>query len=256
MLYKNKNFSFYYEIYGNSPKAILILPGWGYTRETFQRIIQYLQKDYTIYIVDYPYFGNSPLPNKELTIYDYAETFSNFINELGIINPIIIAHSFGGRITSLLIGKYNLKVDKIILIDVAGIKRRKKLKVFLKEKIYKIIKRLIKILPKKKQLRIQKQLLQKFASEDNMNLPIIMKKSFQNIIKVNLKKYYKKITSETLIIWGEKDIDTPLKDAKLLNKIIKNSGLIIFKNTNHYSYLYNEELTIKILNNFLNNKSN
>ena len=72
MLYKNKNFSFYYEIYGNSPKAILILPGWGYTRETFQRIIQYLQKDYTIYIVDYPYFGNSPLPNKELTIYDYA----------------------------------------------------------------------------------------------------------------------------------------------------------------------------------------
>lgn len=256
MLYKNKNFSFYYEIYGNSPKAILILPGWGATRETFQRIIQYLQKDYTIYIVDYPYFGNSPLPNKELTIYDYAETFSNFINELGIINPIIIAHSFGGRITSLLIGKYNLKVDKIILIDVAGIKRRKKLKVFLKEKIYKIIKRLIKILPKKKQLRIQKQLLQKFASEDYMNLPIIMKKSFQNIIKVNLKKYYKKITSETLIIWGEKDIDTPLKDAKLLNKIIKNSGLIIFKNTTHYSYLYNEELTIKILNNFLNNKSN
>ena len=256
MLYKNKNFSFYYEIYGNSPKAILILPGWGYTRETFQRIIQYLQKDYTIYIVDYPYFGNSPLPNKELTIYDYAETFSNFINELGIINPIIIAHSFGGRITSLLIGKYNLKVDKIILIDVAGIKRRKKLKVFLKEKVYKIIKRLIKILPKKKQLRIQKQLLQKFASEDYMNLPIIMKKSFQNIIKVNLKKYYKKITSETLIIWGEKDIDTPLKDAKLLNKIIKNSGLIIFKNTTHYSYLYNEELTIKILNNFLNNKSN
>lgn len=256
MLYKNKNFSFYYEIYGNSPKAILILPGWGYTRETFQRIIQYLQKDYTIYIVDYPYFGNSPLPNKELTIYDYAETFSNFINELGIINPIIIAHSFGGRITSLLIGKYNLKVDKIILIDVAGIKRRKKLKVFLKEKVYKIIKRLIKILPKKKQLRIQKQLLQKFASEDYMNLPIIMKKSFQNFIKVNLKKYYKKITSETLIIWGEKDIDTPLKDAKLLNKIIKNSGLIIFKNTTHYSYLYNEELTIKILNNFLNNKSN
>ena len=256
MLYKNKNFSFYYEIYGNSPKAILILPGWGYTRETFQRIIQYLQKDYTIYIVDYPYFGNSPLPNKELTIYDYAETFSNFINELGIINPIIIAHSFGGRITSLLIGKYNLKVDKIILIDVAGIKRRKKLKVFLKEKVYKIIKRLIKILPKKKQLRIQKQLLQKFASEDYMNLPIIMKKTFQNIIKVNLKKYYKKITSETLIIWGEKDIDTPLKDAKLLNKIIKNSGLIIFKNTTHYSYLYNEELTIKILNNFLNNKSN
>ena len=256
MLYENNIFSFYYKKYGNSPKTIIILPGWGYTRETFQEIIQKLQKEYTIYIVDYPYFGNSPLPNKELTIYDYAETFFNFITELEIINPIIIAHSFGGRITSLLIGKYNLKVDKIVLIDVAGIKRRKKLNVYLKEKIYKLLKRLIRILPKKRQLLIQKKLLQKFASEDYMNLPIIMKKSFQNIIKENLKKYYKKITSETLIIWGEKDIDTPLKDAKLLNKIIKNSGLIIFKNTTHYSYLYNKNLTIKILNSFLNNKSN
>lgn len=256
MIHENNIFSFYYEKYGNSPKTILILPGWGYTRETFQRIIQHFQKNYTIYIVDYPFFGNSPLPNKELTIYDYAETFYNFISDLGIINPIIISHSFGGRITSLLIGKYNLKVDKIILIDVAGIKRRKKFKVFLKEKIYKLLKGLIKILPKKKQIIIQKKLLQTFASEDYMNLPIIMKKSFQNIIKENLKKYYKKITSETLIIWGEKDIDTPLKDAKLLNKIIKNSGLIIFKNTTHYSYLYNQDLTIKILNSFLNNKSN
>jgi len=256
MLYKNNNFSFYYEKYGDNPKTILILPGWGYTRETFRGIIQQFQKDYTIYIVDYPYFGNSPIPNKELTIYDYAETFYNFISELGIINPIIMAHSFGGRITSLLIGKYNLKIDKIILIDVAGIKRRKKLNVYLKEKIYKLLKRLIKILPKKRQLIMQKKLLQKFASEDYMNLPIIMKKTFQNIIKVNLKKYYKKIPSETLILWGEKDIDTPLKDAKLLNKIIKNSELIIFKNTTHYSYLYNENLTIKILNSFLNNKSN
>jgi len=255
MLYKNNNFSFYYEKYGDNPKTILILPGWGYTRETFRGIIQQFQKDYTIYIVDYPYFGNSPIPNKELTIYDYAETFYNFISELGIINPIIMAHSFGGRITSLLIGKYNLKIDKIILIDVAGIKRRKKIKIFLKEKIYKILKRIIKILPKNKQIIIQKKLLEKFASEDYMNLPIIMKKTFQNIIKVNLKKYYKKISSETLIIWGEKDIDTPLKDAKLLNKIIKNSGLIIFKNTTHYSYLYNQELTIKILNSFLK-KSN
>ena len=255
MFYKNNNFSFYYEKYGDNPKTILILPGWGYTRETFRGIIQQFQKDYTIYIVDYPYFGNSPIPNKELTIYDYAETFYNFISELGIINPIIMAHSFGGRITSLLIGKYNLKIDKIILIDVAGIKRRKKIKVFLKEKIYKILKRIIKILPKNKQIIIQKKLFEKFASEDYMNLPIIMKKTFQNIIKVNLKKYYKKISSETLIIWGEKDIDTPLKDAKLLNKIIKNSGLIIFKNTTHYSYLYNQKLTIKILNSFLK-KSN
>ena len=57
----------------------------------------------------------------------------------------------------------------------------------------------------------------------------------------------KKINAETLIIWGEKDNDTPLKDGKYLNKIIKNSSLIIYKNRTHFSYLEEPFLTNKII---------
>jgi pimeloyl-ACP methyl ester carboxylesterase len=252
MYYEYNNIKIYYEKYGNKNKSILILPGWGNTRNTFTNIINYFKEDYTIYIVDYPGFGNSPIHNKELTIYDYAELIYNFIKDLNINLPIIIAHSFGGRITSILLGKYNLKIDKLVLIDVAGIKRRKKLKIYLKEKIYKILKKLNKFLPViKREIYLQK-LGMYFSSSDYKNIPNSMKKTFQNIIKEDLRKYYKEIKVETLIIWGDKDTDTPLKDAIYLNKIISNSATIIYENSNHFSYLNYPYLTNQILSNFFN----
>ena len=243
MYYKNDDITIFYKKYGENSKSILILPGWGNNRNTFNNIINTLKKDYSIYIIDYPYFGNSPLPNKELTIYDYANLIHNFIKDNNIINPIIIAHSFGGRITSILLGKYKIKIKKLILIDVAGIKRLN-IKIILKQKLYKILKLLIKLLPKNKQYKYYKKLLNKFSSKDYLNIPIIMKKTFQNIIKENLKKYYKKININTTIIWGNKDIDTPIKDAYYLHKKIKKSNLIILK-SNHFSYINNENIIIK-----------
>ena len=107
------------------------------------------------------------------------------------------------------------------------------------------------LLPLEKKYLVRKKLFQLFSSNDYYSLPPNMYITFKNIIKEDLTKYYKKINIKTLIIWGEKDIDTPLKDAKKLNKIIKNSKLITYKNENHFSYL-NKEI-IKDINNFLNN---
>mgnify|MGYP000331054988 CR=1 FL=1 len=112
MYFNTKNTSIYYEKYGTKDKVILILPGWGNTRTTFTNIINFFKEDYTIYIIDYPGFGNSPIPQDELTIYDYTNIIRDFLEENNIVNPIIIAHSFGGRITTLLAGYYKEKIDK------------------------------------------------------------------------------------------------------------------------------------------------
>ena len=250
MYYKNNDILLYYEKHGNKKNSVLILPGWGNTKNTFTSIINNLKKEYSVYIIDYPSFGNSPIPNKELTIYDYTELIHNFIKDNNITNPIIIAHSFGGRITSILIDKYNITNNKIILIDIAGIKRIK-IKKIIKEKIYKLLKLLINILPKNKQYFYRKKLLNIFSSTDYRNIPNTMKNTFKNIIKVDLKKHYKSIKNKTLIIWGYNDTDTPIKDAKYLKKILINSRLIIYKNSTHFSHLEYPDKTNKIINNFL-----
>ena len=251
MYFKKDNLTIYYEKYGSKKESILILPGWGNTSQTFKNIIEVFKEKYTIYILDYPGFGNSPTPEQELTIYNYAELINSFIKEKIVNNPIIIAHSFGGRITAILLGKYKLKIKKVILFDVAGLKQKKSIKQILKEKLYKLLKKLVKLLPKKEREKYYRKLLLIFGSTDYLNLPASMHKTFQNIIKEDLKDYYRSINAEVLIIWGDKDTDTPLKVAYKLHKIINNSGLIIYKNSGHFSYLDYPEKTNIILNKFI-----
>lgn len=250
MYFKYKDINLYYKKIGSKPKNIIILPGWGNTRESFRYIIDFFKDNYTIYIVDYPGFGNSPIIDKELNIYNYSEIIKDFIISNHIDNSIIIAHSFGGRISSIILGKDKLKIKKLILIDVAGIKHFK-LSLFIKTTIYKFIKKIINILPKKYRYKFYKKIFNKFSSNDYKSLPPNMHKTFQNITKENLKKYYKNINTDTLIIWGSKDKDTPLKDAYLLNKIIKKSKLIIYNEASHFSYLENINTINKNIKDFI-----
>lgn len=245
------NLTIYYEKHGNSKNTILILPGWGNTRETFHYIINNFKTNHTIYILDYPGLGKSPIPTKSLTIYDYTELVIAFIKEQKINNPTIIAHSFGGRIVSLLTGYYKYKIDKLILIDIAGIKPKKTLNKIIKEKIYKLKKTLIKFFPKRKQNYLYSKLFKKYASSDYLALPPTMHQTFKNIINEDLTEHFKNIQAETILLWGEKDLDTPLSDGIKLNKLIKNSALIILKNATHYSYLQYPALVNNIIYKFI-----
>ena len=251
MYFNNKDVSIYYEKYGNNKNTILILPGWGNTRTTFTNIINFFKDNYTIYIIDYPGFGNSPIPEKELTIYDYTNLVRDFLDEMQIKNPIIIAHSFGGRIATLLTGYYKEKIDKIIMIDAASIRPRKSIKVLIKQITYKVLKKLTYLLPRLKQEYYRQKLLKGFGSTDYQKLPNNMHKTFKNIVNENLIYYLKNIESETLLLWGKLDKDTPLKDGYKMNNLIKNSALIIFPKGNHFSYLQYPYLTNKIIFEFI-----
>ena len=247
--YKNINLTYYK--YGDKKDVIIILPGWGETRNTFLEIINILKIDYTVYIIDYPGFGETKFPNYDLTLEDYTNLIIHFMEQLNIKNPNIIAHSFGGRIAILLAGKYKIKLNNLILIDSAGIKPKMTLKKKWRLKCYKFLQNLANYLPKKIKQKIKTYLFNKFSSSDYQALDANMRNTFKNIINLDLTNYLKDITTNTLIIWGEKDIDTPLKDAKIMHKKITNSELIIFPNCTHYCYLENTYVIIRIILCFL-----
>ena len=64
-----------------------------------------------------------------------------------------------------------------------------------------------------------------------------MKKVFVKIVNEDLTPFMGAITQPTLLIWGENDATTPLSDAKIMNKLIKDSGLVVLKGAGHYSFL-------------------
>lgn len=250
MYFLYRDFKLYYEKYGTGEKNILILPGWGDTRKTFNYMIQFLKEEYTVYIIDWPGFGHSNFPNTNVTIYDYAQLINSFINELELDHLTLIGHSFGGRIIILLTGYYQKIYDKIILIDSAGIKPRKKLTKIIKQTTYKLLKKLKYLFPRKWRKKYLEKLVFLFGSADYKNLSLAMRRSFSNIVNEDLSIYLKDIQNEVLLLWGNNDTDTPLQDGKKMNKTIKESSLIVLNGT-HYVYLENIYLVNSIIYEYL-----
>lgn len=246
---KKENFKYYK--YGNKEKVLIILPGWGDTRKTFDFYINNLKNKYTIYIFDYPGFGNSKFPNYSLTIDDYAKYIKDFIKEKNINNPYILCHSFGCRISLLLIGKYRILVDRLIIIGGAGIRRKsinRKYRIFK----YKLLRKLSIFIPKNKKEKYLKKLINKYGSNDYKELNNLQRITFSNIVNTDLRKYISYIYSPTILIWGEKDTSTPLKDGNYMNKRIKDSALITIKKGTHFVYLEYPFYILNIINNFFN----
>lgn len=244
---KKENFKYYK--YGNKEKVLIILPGWGDTRKTFDFYINNLKNKYTIYIFDYPGFGNSKFPNYSLTIDDYAKYIKDFIKEKNINNPYILCHSFGCRISLLLIGKYRILVDRLIIIGGAGIKD-KSIKRKIKIIKYKLLKKISILYSKKKKEKYLNKLINKYGSTDYKELNILERKTFSNIVNTDLKKYIKYIYCPTILIWGELDTSTPLKYGKYMNKHIKDSALITIKKGSHFVYLESPFYILNIINTF------
>ena len=247
MYFNNDGINLYYKKYGNHKKSIIILPGWGNTRKTFSYLISFLENYFTIYIIDYPGFGNTNFPNKNLTIYDYTNLIYEFIKSLNIDDPILIGHSFGGRIIITLLGYYQYNFSNIILINSAGIKPKKTLIKQLKKYSYKFLQKLANILPTNLKIKFKNYLFNKFSSSDYKNLNDNMKTTFKNVINEDLTPYLKNIKTRCLLIWGNKDYDTPIRDANIINKYIKESELIILDKASHFSYLEKTNLINRIL---------
>lgn len=251
MYFHINDFTLYYEKYGNKDQVILILPGWGETRATFRHLIHILEDYYTVYIVDYPGFGNSPFPSRDLSIYDYTNLIMDFIHINQIVDPIVIGHSFGGRIAIVMNGYFHHKISKLVLIGSAGIKPKKTFRQRIRQWSYKFLKKLSCLLPVKKRKSYLKALLHHFGSSDYQKLSANQRKTFIQVINEDLTPYLCEMQADTLLLWGELDQDTPLKDGKKMEQLIPESALVVLKNCTHFCYLEQPILTQNIILEFL-----
>ena len=230
-------------------KAVLILPGWGTTINTYMPIINSLSTYHTVYCLDMPGFGESEEPN------DYVTFVIDFIKSQNINELSLIGHSNGGRIIIKLMNEKNLsfKVNKIILIGSAGIVHEKTLYQNSKVKLAKIGKNILELKPIKKIFpNLITKLKNNFGSEDYKNASPIMKETLVQLINYDLREFLPNINVPTLLIWGSNDTATPISDGKLMEKLIPDAGLIRVENCSHYVFLEQPGYVNKIINTFLN----
>lgn len=235
-------------------KNIILLHGWGDNLKVFQNIIPELAKKFKVFVLDLPGFGLSSLPPRPFSVFDYAKILKKFLDKLKLDKIVLLGHSFGGRIAIKFAALFPNLVEKLILMDSAGIKPPKTFK----KGLYLVLAKLGKIFfsfPFLKRFRekARKKLYQRIGVHDYEKAGEL-KETFLKIIDEDLQKFAQQIKAPTLIIWGENDNEVPLSDGESLNKLISNSKFVILENAGHYSFIEQKEKFLEEVGRFLEYK--
>ena len=229
---------------------ILLLHGWGCRAATFKDIQTALAATHKVYAVDFPGFGGSDEPEEVWGIDAYADWTAKLISKLSIIDPVILGHSFGGRVALILNKK--VPISKLILTGGAGlimdedIERRKGNEGIKKAKGF-----FEKILPKSTFDWAKEKMVDMVGSADYKAASPKMKEVLKRILHEDLKEYAMQITVPTLLVYGENDTATPVTMARAFNEYIKNSKLEIIPGVGHYVFIDRKEQFLDLVNDFL-----
>lgn len=251
------------KLYGNKNNPPMVfVHGLGNEASTvWEKSISKLKDRFYIMSFDLPGFGKSSKDKKEYTPKNYA-LILDYLTTKYLDKPFdLIGHSLGGAISLKFVSLFPSKVNKLVLIDVAGILH--------KEAYSKFI--IAMKLDKNSQTNDSKlgTFFSKVISITEKILPVdletIVDTPLRNMISAptiaaislaseNFSNIPESITQKTLIIWGEKDDIAPLRTGYVLDKLIPNSQLKIIKNASHVPIVNNFDEYYKYLNSFLMDK--
>lgn len=235
---------------------VIFLQGWGTNIELYKKVTDKIVTLGRIIALDLPGFGKTNEPPTAWNVDQYTDFVIEFIKKLNLKKIILMGHSFGGRIIIKLMARQEkaFEVEKIVLLDSAGIKPKTTLKKQIKQKWFKICKKVANSkVGKKMYPGLVEKMQKKHGSADYRNATPLMRQVLVKAINEDLTKLLINIKVPTLLIWGDKDTATPLSDAETMEKLIPDAGLVVLKNTGHYSFLEDFYTFSRVMDSFLGN---
>ncbi|HEV2060445.1 MAG TPA: alpha/beta hydrolase [Solirubrobacteraceae bacterium] len=218
-------------------------------------------RDHRVIAVDLPGFGQSEMPVEEISISGYADAIDELMGELEIEEARIIGNSMGGFIGAELAIQHPERVERLVLVAAAGLSIES-IRTERKQGIRHRAENLVfftlgHIASRSHQVALRPRLrhaLLMLVAAHPQQLPGPLaaqqvlgsgKPGFSDALEAMcrypLRDRLEKIACPTLIVWGEKDILVPVKDAAIFEELIPDSRKIIYKDTGHVSMMERPE---------------
>ena len=179
--------------------------------------------------MDLPGFGESETPPSSWSATDYAERIREYADERSIKTFDLFGHSFGGKVACILAQRYPERVCKLVLCNASGLTRRKQSRQVAIRILGKVTKGVDKTL---KTTLFKTRFAPRFASLDYQNAGP-MRDILVRSINEDITPLAQGIAAETLLIWGEKDQETPLYMGERYHELIPNSKLLVLEGKGH-----------------------
>ncbi len=219
--------------------TVILLHGLGANAESWQLNIAALATKYHVFAPDQIGFGKSDKPLLKYRIGTYTDFLDKFMSELKIEKVSLVGNSLGGWIAGFYSIKYPSKVEKIVLVDAAGLAPKE----IDFDRIYQLnnstrdeIRANLKLIFANPVLQNNEALVDQFMTQRittgdgyTINSLIESIKRREDFLDARLGE----IKKPTLIIWGKQDGLIPVADAEKFNKGIVGSSLVIFDNCGH-----------------------
>lgn len=241
-MFKYKSININYEYIDNKKKTTLVfLHGWGQNIDMMKLIAIPHCKKTNILLIDLPGHGKSEEPKSIWSLEDFCDMVYELGKSLKIKNIVLIGHSFGGKISIIYASKY--EVSKLILLASPFDVKIKKPSLKLR-----IIKRMAKV-PFLK--NIANKVKMHMGSTDYKNATPMMRNILVKHVNTDTTELCKKISCPTIIIWGDNDTTVSIADAYKLEKLIKDSAVIVYPHKTHFAYLEDANKTNRIIDSFI-----
>jgi len=228
---EDKTFEISYEIINPScKKDIVFLHGWGSNKEVMKRAFLNYLKDFRHIYLDMPGFGKSPT-KYILTTQDYAKICEEFLKQLNSSKDVIVGHSFGGKISTLLNPK------NLVLLSSSGILEKKTFNVKLKIFFAKVFNTFG-----------FKNFTKVFRSKDVDEMSENMYETFKNVVNEDFSSYFANFSNKALILWGKEDKAASLKSGETIANLIKNSKFISYSGEHYFFLEHSNDICERIEN--------
>ncbi len=252
----------YYEIKGepDAPPVLLISGlsgdhrGWG--------PLASMLSDYRVISFDNRDSGQSQRADASYVIKDMAEDAARLLKELGIAHSHVVGYSMGGAIAQELAISFPQLVDRLVLLatydatDPRG------------AALFRGLASLRRDLPREDYIRLVlpwaytykeyqipgfiDQVVQGVLEDTLFQEPEAYERQMEATIAFNSRERLQNIFCQTLLVFGEEDVMTPLRFARELVRGIKDSRLVTLEGTGHLFVRTRLKEISALINSFLN----
>jgi pimeloyl-ACP methyl ester carboxylesterase len=217
--------------------SILFIHGWAVSIKPYQEILNILSQRYHVVAPYLPGFGKSTASDFVKDYSDYAELLIDFLKGLNLQSVHILSHSLGGAIAIALTALKPDFVRSLILVDSTGIPMNSLPEV--------VLRRSIEMSAQMWQAKPEPALaiLERVVYNSLFNTKKVIETA-RIVLDKDLRPILPRINSPCLIIWGAKDLLTPITMAHEFARHIKGSKLVIIEGVYHeWSFFFTETFT-------------
>ena len=246
-------------------KPVLLIHGYCGNAYNWEDVFDELSRNFRVIVPDLPGFGKSACPDKseKTTMIWYANLLAEFLDEINVSQAVVVGNSMGGSIAGWLAILHPEKVEKLVLVDSAGLKgslldfvkgfaeiTAPKMFIPLLHFIFPVNEKALAKLPQSEQNRV-KLAEERYRSDLRDCSARVMKYSIVSLATDYTEDHLNKIQSPTLIIWGSNDDLLPVRTAEKFHQKIKGSQIRIIQDGVHTPMQWKPEEFISILRDFI-----